>query len=151
MDQLKFYRIATVALLVLNVAMVAFFLLAPPPGAGPAPGKSAREKLQLDGGQHDAFLSLAEEHKQLMRQTNQEQRQLLATYFGQLAGETADQNPRPPQEVFTLAERKITSTYEHLLDVKGLLRPDQLDKYPDFVQLALGRILGEGKATKPRE
>lgn len=149
MDKLKFYQITALGMLLLNLVLLGFIVLAGPPQQD-RPGR-ALESLQLDDAQHDRFRQLAEAHQQQMRQTNEEQRRLLNTYFEGLINPDAVQKVKLPEEVLRLEEQKITGTYRHLLEVKGILRPEQVKGYPDFVRSAMRRILLQKNPSPPKE
>lgn len=150
MDKLKFYQIIALGMLLLNLVLLGFILLAGPPQQD-RPGH-ALEELQLDDGQHDRFTQLAQAHQQQMRETNEEQRELLNTYFDGLINPDPVQGIKLPEAVVMLEHKKITSTYRHLLEVKEILRPEQVDRYPDFVRTAMRRILMQKEnPQRPKE
>lgn len=140
MDKLRVFQIATIGLLLLNVVLMAFIFFAPRPGGGASP-LGPREDLGLDEVQHERFLTLARAHQRQMRTANDRQTELLQAYFLQLNTDSADSPGPIPPEVAVLEREKITSTYQHLLDLKKMLRPEQQAEYPAFVDAALERIL----------
>lgn len=149
MDKLKFYQIIALGMLLLNLVLLGFIVLAPHPQQGRQ--GHALEVFKLDDGQHDRFMELAEAHQKQMRQTNEEQRQLLNTYFDGLINPDAVQEVKLPEAVTMLEQEKITSTYRHLQEVKEILRPEQAEYYPDFVRSAMRRILMQkGKPQPPK-
>lgn len=151
MDKLKFYRYAALGLLVLNLAILAFFFLYRPLFGGPhQPPPPTHHELGFDEAQQDAFSGLVETHRTMMQRINQEQKDLLAGYFSNLARNEPDSAAIVPKHYTKLEEEKITGTYDHFLEVKALLRPDQQPNFPSFVDRSLKSILGQGGNPPPR-
>lgn len=150
MDKLKVYQIATVGLLLLNVILLAFIIFAPKRGGNSGPLR-VMEHFGFDAAQDEKFLDLAETHKAQIRTANDQQAELLKQYFLQLTSDdTANPGPMPPG-IGTLERVKINSTYEHFLDIKKMLRPEQQAAFPGFVEAALQRILlKESEEERPR-
>lgn len=152
MEKLKVYQIAAAALLVLNTALLAFIILAP---KGEGAGKQFRiiDQLEMTREQHEQFLASADAHRTNMESVNKRQRELLRDYFRTLPNAQADEPAALPAEVLRLEEEKITSTYQHLLEVKGFLTPGQMDNYPAFVDGAMQRILGrqQKRPLRPKD
>lgn len=138
MDKLRVYQISTIGLLLLNVVLMAFIFFAPRPGGEPL---RAVERLGLDEAQAEQFHTLAREHQLQIKTVSSQQSELLQTYFLQLTTDTADKPGPLPTGVATLEAKKINGTYQHLLDIKKILRPEQQAAFPDFVNDALKRIL----------
>ena len=138
-----FYRNLSIALLCLNLALIAFFfLMAPPhPKYGPM-GKKATEILHFSAQQEKQFLEYANQHKQQMKAYNKEQRQLVEQYFTPL---TTTNSTTPSDSLLTaikqLEQQKIQSTYQHFQEIKAFLEEDQLDNFEDFVNNSLLRVL----------
>ena len=153
MKKLKVYQIATVGLLLLNVILLAFIIFAPRPG-GNGPPLRVMDHFGFDAAQDEQFLSLADAHRAQMRAANDQQAELLQQYFLQLISDDAA-NPGPlPPGIGQVEREKINSTYEHFLDIKKMLRPEQQAAFPDFVEAALGRILlkkSEGRPGPPKD
>lgn len=151
MKQLQFYKYSAAGLLVLNLAMVAFFFLtAPPHQGGRADGQRAVDILKLDRQQDESFMPLAREHMQLMDDFNDQQRSLLKPYFNSLVEQNDTYNSDSLLHQVQLIERKkIESTYQHFQDVKALLRPEQEARFAAFVDHALQRILLEQSNQGP--
>ncbi len=139
MTQLKVYQFATLGLLLLNLVLLAVIALAPA-RAGLTP-QQAVQSLHLDDEQRDRFMTYARTHQAEMQSLNAQQRELLEAYFRQLTTPTAEQPGPPPPAVQNLERKKITSTYQHFLEVKALLRPEQEAQFPDFVDAVLEQIL----------
>lgn len=139
MDKLRVFQIATIGLLLLNIVLMAFIFFAPRPSGGPP--LRAEQRFGFDKAQDEQFFNLAQAHQRQMRAANDQQTELLQAYFLQLTTDDAD-NPGPlPPGVATLEAEKINSTYQHFLDIKKMLRPEQQAAFPSFVNDALERIL----------
>lgn len=150
MDKLKVYQVIAITMVIFNVALLAFFLFgAKPEGRRPLP--RADKQLQLDQAQHEAFLVEVKAHQGQMKKINDQQKELLKGYFQQLATEV-EVPPAVPPEFTRLEQEKIQRTYQHLLTVKGLLRPEQEERFPRFTEIALRRILlGNKKPPPPKK
>lgn len=154
MSQLQFYKYATWALLVVNVAILSFFLLTKPhpkggPGGGPRGEARSLETeavqlLQLDQTQEDAFLQLAREHGKQLRALNQEERNELRRYFDYLIQEGDSTSSRSIlEQVKHLEGQKVSITYDHFKAVQELLRDDQQENFERFMRKALRLLLVE--------
>lgn len=148
MDKLTFYRYTSIGLLILNLAILAFFFLFRPLMGGPPQGPPNTAILEMDAEQHAAFQGLVEDHQEIMRTANDRQKELLSQYFSQLADPTGSPTGTFPEKYCEYEQEKIVGTYEHFLQVKGLLRPEQRAKFPLFIDQSLDQILG--KAGKRR-
>lgn len=145
MEQAKFYKYAAIFLVILNLSMVAFFLITrPKPEHG---GKHhARNVLKLDAAQNDTFQQYANTHKDLMKDLDEEQKQLLKTYFQTLTNPTnIGMTDSLLTQVQSLERQKIVSTYEHLKEVKVMLNEEQQPLFQDFMNHIYGRILLESR------
>lgn len=150
MTQLQFYKYATWALLVINAAVLSFFLLTKPhpKGEGPVGNRSLQNEavqiLQLDEEQHKVFLQLAADHIQQLISIEQEEREDLKRYFDQLLQESDDTpHAKLLEQVRLLEGNKVKITYEHFQEIKALLRPDQQENFEHFMKKALRLLLVE--------
>ncbi|MEL6989221.1 MAG: hypothetical protein AAGK97_15520 [Bacteroidota bacterium] len=149
MKQLQFYKYATIALLLLNLAMIAFFFLTKPkPIKKEITFNGPHELLSLDEEQEKAFLNLAKDHKAELKNINKNQQRLLSEYFKKLNNNNV-QTDSLMDQVIALEKNKIESTYQHFTDIKQILNPNQLDQYDKFVEAALSRILKTSSRTPP--
>lgn len=150
MEQVKFYKYATITLVVLNIAMVAFFFLTKPKGK-PHNGRKVVEMLQLDEAQNDTFLKYVDTHKALMKGFNEKQKALLKTYFQTLTDTTnLAVTDSLLTEVQRLERQKIESTYEHLKDVRNILNEEQTPYFQEFMNKVYSRILSKDKKNKEK-
>ncbi|MBB4079622.1 hypothetical protein GGR28_002247 [Lewinella aquimaris] len=139
MDKLKVYQFAAIGLLLLNLALLTFIVLAP--GRMSHGPLQAVKRFDFDAAQHDQFMTYAHAHDAKMRAFNQRQAALLETYFRQLTTPQATDPGPLPSELGTLELEKILTTYAHFLEVKDLLRPEQEEHFPAFVDAVLQQIL----------
>lgn len=151
MEPIKLYRWATWSLLALNVAILAFFLLAPPPPPGGAPPGRAPDALALNEDQTKQFTEFVKQHSSKMQQINQQQSELLQVYFAPLHEEKAHGLLPPLSAKFAeLEQEKVAATYQHFLDIEGILEPTQKEAFPDFVKDALSNIFRKSRKNRPK-
>lgn len=139
MNNMKLYKYAAIGLLMVNIAMITFFLL-----TKPSQKNSPRiEKIfEFDKQQHEQVRILVDEHKKLMRGLKEEQADLLKPYFNTLENEEEQISIDSIITKLQFIEKtKLESTYKHLKDIKALLKPEQLPRYSDFLNTSLGNIL----------
>ncbi len=153
MDKFTFYRNATFGLLGMNLVLLALHLLpligGPPEGPGSNMARAVN-RLELDKNQHEYFMASAEAHRKNMERINQQQRDILRQYFKGLTATPPAVRPTLPPEYATLNVEKVTTTYQHFLTVKDLLRPEQMPLYAPWVETATRRLLiGNKPQRKP--
>ena len=141
MAKLKVYQFIALGLLVLNLVLLSVIVFAPA-RADNSPQR-AIDTIGLDAEQQERFLDYAHAHQDEMRKYNAEQNALLETYFRQLTTDDAANPGPPPAAVQGIERQKIVSTYQHFLEVKKLLRPEQEKNFPVFVDAVLQQILLE--------
>ncbi len=154
MDQLKFYKYATSGLLLLNVAIIAFFFLTRPKHPRPRPAENfseeVKEILNLTEQQTQTFATLAREHSEAMRSINDQQQRLVLPYFERLTDSSITlTRDSVLSEIQQLERQKVEVTYRHLEDLKGLLNKDQLPHFKVFMQRFTHRVLGGDKKSPP--
>ena len=155
MKQLQFYKYATWGLLILNVSMIAFFFLtAPPrPSGGERAGKKAIDILRMDEDQNNSFLQYVQQHSNQVDNLDKQQLSLLKLYFKNLISSSNKVNSDSLLNKIQLFERqKIEFTYQHFLDVKSILKPDQQVHFEDFMEHAMDIILKvHNKPPRPQK
>ena len=151
MKQLQFYKYAIGGLLVLNLSMIAFFVLTAPPPKGPREsGKKAIDILKMDEEQNDFFLQSAQQHVRQMDDFAKQQRILLKLYFSSLIdSENPINSDSLLHQVQLLERKKIESTYQHFEDMKVMLKPEQQVHFEGFIEHALEFILLDKKKQLP--
>ncbi|WKN42750.1 hypothetical protein [Tunicatimonas pelagia] len=154
MRQLTLYKYTTGGLLLLNIAVLAFFLLAKPkpPRRPPSDNFQSRviNMLDLTDQQVPTFKELANAHNQKMRSIRGQQQQLLLPYFESLTDSsiTIDQEGVLSQ-IQQLEKEKIEVTYQHLQDLKSMLTKEQLADFEEFADMLIGRLLIDTKKNPP--
>lgn len=143
MKSAQFFKYTTWAMLILNLAMLSFFFF-----RNGYHGKNLRaiDTLQLDGQQHELFLASAKKHKIEIVDIQEQQKRMLRPYFKQLVLE----NKELDEEVLLMAmeqleSQKIKATYQHFLEIKNILKEDQLANFEHFMDRMLTKILIENK------
>lgn len=142
-------------LLILNIAMIAFFMITKPRplnGHPPKQRAGALAQLNLDEGQKEAFEKLRDTHQKEMSTLNQEHQELLKEYFKQsLAPISIEKEKDLLDRASAIADSKIISTKEHFEDIRMLLRKDQQGAFEQFVNRAMAMILGLPNQPAPRQ
>lgn len=150
MKILKFYKIASLILLILNLLLLGFiFLHKPAHRHGPPPLQfKVTEQLKLDSNQNESFLNSAEKHVARINEIDKDQADILRVYFSRLYDNSQTKTDSIFQRVISLEQKKIEATYNHLAEVKGLLREDQFENFEAFINHMLNVILGERKKIR---
>lgn len=150
MTSLQFYKYTTWTLLLLNIAMISFFFLSRPPmlPANHVQGENAIDILKLDKLQNETFLKLVRQHIKEMDGYDQQQKNLLRTYFKTVFDSTNHETNKVTP-IIQLEAKKIESTYQHFKKVEALLSPEQQVHFKSFVEHALSRILLETHEPQP--
>lgn len=148
MEKVTLYKTAIGGLLLLNLILVSFLWLGRP-GAKRGNLQSAVEGFEMTKSQNEEFLTSVDLHQTTIRQLEEEQRELVRSYFDQLKSDTVANFEQPPAALLNLEQRKIGRTYRHFLDLKKILNPEQLEYYPTFLDSALRMILDKSKKKPP--
>ena len=142
MKQLQFFKYATGAMILLNLLIIAFFLLTKPkpPAFPPHNARSngfqvrAIDILKLDKQQHTTFLQSAKQHSQQMESINRQQRDLLKPYFHSIIDSTINiASETVLDEIQQLERNKIEATYQHFQQVKSILKNEQQADFKVFI------------------
>ena len=155
MKEMTFFKLSSLVLLLLNLALIGLTYSKDNPKRNHHKKPSqevARSILDLDDQQHADFLRMAHDHFEKMKTFDSEQREVLKKYFEGMRNEL----PTPIidsllTQCTTVERKKIRSTYAHLMDIKSILRDDQMPRFKEFEAHALRLILGSGKRPPPRE
>lgn len=147
MKSTQFYQYATWGLLLLNLILLGILFMGIPPGAV---GNRAVDTLRLDKIQHEAFLTSAKKHEEIMKTLMVKQSALLKPYFQQLTNSNKEISNDPLFVAINVLEKqKIEATYEHFKEIKNILREDQMPDFEAFIDRMLGRILVEKEKVPP--
>lgn len=153
MKSLLLYKFATWSLILLNVTLIAFFLMTRPPAAQPRGGQfldRAIELLHLEDAQQTTFVAAARQHSEQMNALNQQQQNLLRDYLESLTDTTlASNNTATLNEVISRERHKIEITYRHFQEIKSMLNPSQLPYFEVFMKEASEALLLDSK-KEPR-
>lgn len=154
MDQEKFQKYIIGGLVGLNIAVLAFFLLAKPPRRPQPTFKNNRseviEMLHLNNQQAIQLNKLADVHKQKMQEISEHQAKLLLPYFESLVSASQVIEKDSLFKEYQQSEReKIELTYQHLQEIKSLLEEDQLPDFKEFMTKTTNRLLLGNKKNPP--
>lgn len=152
-----YYRYATYFLLLLNLAVLGtWWWTAGPPQSQAARIQHAINVLKLDPNQATVFRQSVERHVTGMQDLRTTQQQHLEVYFAGLTQpETLNEQDRAAllEQLQTLERKKIEQTYQHFVEIKALLKPEQEEAFKRFVDHVLRKVLlgGKKKHSKPKE
>ena len=152
MNKLKFYKIASISLLLLNLILVSAFLITKPKGRpGFGGGGNAQELLKLDDAQHELFLGNVQSHHKEMEAIKNKKIELLKPYLKGVGENDQSQNSdEVVQKIKELEGQKLVATYNHLLDVKNMMKEDQLPLFNAFLNERLEDMTGKDFERRPR-
>lgn len=133
LSRIKFWQIAALLLLLLNIGMVTYMRMAKPPRHREGPKKHIIEQLNLDSEQVAAYEQLITRHRAAVSAKQQEIHQVKESLYGQLKT-----TPAPPADslaiqIGRLQEKLEHIHYQHFQEIKSLCRSEQL---PAFNHLA---------------
>lgn len=166
MNHLNFYKYASLGLLILNIAMVAFFLLTKPKPpshrlgehAGQHPGPDQRNSfeekvigiLELNEDQQQNFQEYAQMHNGKLSSIAEQQEGLLLDYFDSVNNATNNTDTEIALTKFQQYDReKLEVTRDHLMELKNLLKEDQLPNFKEFMEIFTERIIRKQKKKPP--
>ena len=154
MNQNKMYKYATWTLLLLNIAVLAFFIITKPKPPHHLHSKDFKSEvgkiLDLSDEQVVSFEAMAKAHNQKMKSINEKQQKLLLPYFKNIADTSKNIDEEEALIQFQKLEReKMEVTHHHLEEVKSLLNETQLPQFKEFVDMFVDRVLRVGKKTPP--
>lgn len=151
-----FFKYALIALVALNLTLVALFLFNKPnhpPRHGPPPGgglERAIVSLGLDKEQTILFKNLAHEHHRKFIEIQISQQQIIQQYFNlPRDSSTSELSKQILNEITQLEIESVELSYNHFEDVKELLREDQLANFDRFKEHVLTRLLSTNRPRKP--
>lgn len=156
MSQLKFYKGAVIALIVLNLSLISFFFFTKPKGGPPQRNsphnfqEEIRKTLNLNDAQVIDFERLAKEHSTMMEAINVEKSSLLKSYFDHLKNESTSTTK---EDLLTMIEKlegdKIKYTYKHFEDLKTSLNEDQSDKFEEILEKLINKLVISKRKNPP--
>jgi hypothetical protein len=156
MSQVKFYKFATIGLILLNVLILSFFIFTMPKKGGPPPGERPKfqsqvvETLKLNQDQQKEFDRLAKMHSELMKGINKEKSELIKPFFKNLTKDTIDINKDELLEkIEKLEGKRIIYTYDHFDDLKATLDANQIIAFEELMELFTDRLVMSNNNTPP--
>lgn len=147
MEKITLYKITIGGLLLLNLVLVAFLWFGRP-NAGQPPFR-ADERFDLNQEQKVQFFKSVESHQTNLQRIGGEQRDMLRDYFKTLKTPTNNTSIPVPSGFLLLEGQKIEASYDHFLEVKGILNPEQLKEYPDFIEYVIKRVVEKSQKNSP--
>lgn len=159
MDQFKFYKYAIAGLILLNIAMIVFFIFTKPKHEPRPPRESndfqaeIERILDLSSQQRSEFKGLADDHNLKIKSINEQQQKLLPSYFETLTRPSDQTNKDSILSRYQQLERqKLEVTYQHFQDIKSMLNDEQIPQFKEFMKILIDRITGSGNSKPtPRE
>lgn len=154
MKQLQFYKWALIFLLALNLILIAFLIIGHPKPHDNKLRKRRQlmeigiEEMQLNNKQIERFRSFALKHDQDIKPIIKHQKNALHDYFKTLTLEEKGISDSLFILLKDIEGQKIQLTYSHFKEIKGLLEPEQIPAFKDFVQGAVGNFFAKRKNNK---
>jgi hypothetical protein len=135
----KMYKIGFFILLIINIGLVVLFVLGPKP---PRPESGIKNEISREMGfteeQKAAFEQMAMNHREAIRKLDQQERQLVGSFFNQLSQPQPNEpNEELLQEIMQLEKDKIMITYNHFEELKGLCSEEQRVRFDRVIQRIL--------------
>lgn len=159
MNKTKLLSISVVALLVMNLALMAFLMFGRPspkhPRGGPPPQKERSgpkgmiiAKLSLDDGQQASYQLLIDAHKKSIKEQQTKIMEDKNHLFSLLKSDDLSQKDNIIAKI-SLTQAAIENThFQHFLDLKGLCRPDQIDDFNALTEELAVLFPGPGKKKR---
>jgi len=150
MSSFKFYKYAAWGLLLLNVILIASFILTKPklhPRNSPHDFQAKIIKeLDLNEQQATTFRALAQEHRQAINAINERQRTLIPPYFKSLVDTSIHVNDTSILSEFEILEReKLVVSRRHFQEIKNLLTQEQAPHFKGFMDGFIKKIVLNSK------
>jgi periplasmic protein CpxP/Spy len=157
MSKLKLLSIAVIGLLLINVAVVGFFILKRPPAppfgrpplAGEGPKKVIIERLDFDAAQIAAYEKLITAHQNSIKGFEDSIRLLKNQLYQTLTIDNFYGRDSLINQLGSLEMSIEQTNYEHFTAIKKLCNPDQLDKFNKLTN-DLARFFEVGKKKRRR-
>jgi hypothetical protein len=154
MNALRFYKLFSIGLLVLNLVLIGCYIfpdlmkrkghMPPPPLRG-----AIVHQLHFEKAQAEAFKESAEQHKETIQALEEQRASAVRSYF---QGLYKTQSDSVQQVLLTkiqdIEKNKIEVTYQHFEDLKAICTEEQLPLFPGALDEVLNHIL-LGTGPKP--
>ena len=146
MTQLRFFKIASLLLLIVNVILLVIMFRPEHRPHPPSQKRGGADKLlNLDETQHEIFLASAEKHKANIIQLNEDQKALIYQYFKTISKSDKSLQDSLIAEIRNYETSKIKLTYDHIQDIKSMLKPEQDKNFDRFLDHLLKAISERGE------
>ena len=151
MNKLKVYQWATWSLLLLNLAMLCFFVFTKPKHPKNKNFNNAvKQEMDLNKEQEKLFLVSAAKHREQLAIISDKQQVLWQSYFKSLSSlDTLMKNDSVIAELKNLEFQKITITTTHFAEIKSFLKPNQYKGFSVFQQRLLERNFKKDRNIPP--
>jgi periplasmic protein CpxP/Spy len=151
MNKLKIYQRATWSLLLLNLAMLCFFMLTKPKHPNNINfNKVVKHEMELNEEQEKLFLVSADKHREQLAIISDRQQVLWQSYFKSLSSlDTLIKNDSVITELKNLEFQKIAVTTTHFNEIKSFLKPEQYKGFSVFQQRLLERNFKKDRNIPP--
>lgn len=131
------YKIGFFILLVLNIVLMILYIMGPPMPPRPEGGRSKSDvkdeisrELDFTEEQKARFDEMAFNHREAIRNLDEQERKLLKLFFEQLTKENANQEKEVLlEEIVQLERNKIMTTYTHFEELKGICTVQQQTRF----------------------
>lgn len=129
-------------LMIMNVILMVngFHKQAPPPPpipqGLPGPAHLITEKLQLNAEQQKKFHELKDEHRSIMRQLDNEGREIRHAYFELLKSDSVNETKKQEMELLISDNQKLIeqATFNHFKKVRAICDDKQKEKFDASIQ-----------------
>ncbi len=159
MKENKFYKIAFVLMLLLNIVVLGYLFLSKPKRPSFEDGRPNRpanpiaigfehasKTMNLDDSQLENFRKLVTKHKGEMKDINERQRDILKPLFK----DSNNTDSFSLEKLGNLEQEKVQLTLDHFKDIKKILREEQYEGFDSFKNTVSIRLLSDGKKPPPR-
>jgi len=133
MSKIKFLTAAVIALVLLNIGMVSFFLLAKMPPRHEGPRKIIIERLHFDAEQIAKYDKLIAQHRTDIRQKESTIGQVNQQFFGQLKGDDFSRKDSLLAQIGLLQQAVAQIHLDHFKDIKSICKGNQLHDFDTLV------------------
>jgi periplasmic protein CpxP/Spy len=137
MEKSKLLTIAIIGLLLINIATLGFLFMNKPKSGmyemgnnRPTPKEIITLKLQFNDAQKEEYEILIEKHRENIRQTEDQIRNVKNELYSNLSDESKQSSNESLVNQLANLQKQIENTHlEHFQDIKKLCRENQLDDY----------------------
>ena len=136
-------------MILLYGGLLAFCYFSTPKGPRPGPRVKLHQVLDMDKKQGKEFAGLIDKHRSIINGLDLEMSQVRAELYTLLASENHSLKDSLSHELSKLQQQVELAHFEHFLDLKGILRPDQLEKFNDLTE-EISKLIGARPGPPPR-